>query len=82
MGASYLGSRPRLASYLHFPRRCRAVGMSNRSHLRAYFRLQEAHRLLHKALKAFEEDSSDQEILKRIKLATAQIQEAVAQLSE
>jgi hypothetical protein len=56
--------------------------MSNRSHLRAYFRLQEAHRLLHKALKAFEEDSSDQEILKRIESATTQIQEAVAQLSE
>ncbi|NJN89540.1 MAG: hypothetical protein HC878_03610 [Leptolyngbyaceae cyanobacterium SL_5_14] len=55
--------------------------MSSRNHLHAYFRLQESHRLLHKALKAFEEDSSDEEILKRVQAATDRIREAVAQLN-
>lgn len=48
----------------------------DRSYLRAYLTLQAAHKLLHRAIKAFEEDCSDTEILRRIEAAQQSIQDA------
>ena len=50
--------------------------MSKRDMLHAYLRSQEAHKELHKVTKSFEEDSSDEEILKRISAVQRLLNEA------
>jgi hypothetical protein len=50
--------------------------MSDRSMLHAYLRSQEAHKELHQVTKGFEQDSSDEELLKRISAVQRLLNEA------
>ena len=50
--------------------------MKTRAMLHAYLRSQAAHKIIHKITQAFEQDSSDVEILKRIEAAQQLLEEA------